>query len=795
VTARELARPAERIEPPAAPTPPRPVPTRALTPATVLALQRTAGNTAVTSLMRSHTHAATQPPPAQDIRVVERMPTLPEAGVTYVIGKPEKLYSFELKYEGGMVHFRNLTPAGVNAKLRSLWVSLHGDLDRGREEHQKRWEDRQKHYIVGWWADLRGPHALMPEPEIWNKAGSGPLLEAITLINSTDEAVKERWERDEAAIAAGGGHTPSLQENQHRFTEDAYDVTEERIKRAAALLEQAGRQLDDCQRRLDEHLEKTVEGAGKMLRDVKITIVVLSAAAGGAGAGFAGEGAGIVTQAAYSAGTMGVIGAVEETASQLGEIHYGLRDRFDVAALGKRATRDVIVGFVGGVIGGTFSSVLKQSLGTWVGGLSEAQLAAAGMTGEEMLHQSERLFVEWIGGSILTSPFATAASTLLESALDGQLHVQTWGDFAKSVLDKLIEDGAMGLFLTYTDHAGARHGRVEPAPVPERAHVAEPRRGSTGHPEPPKRANPEYVQRPPGRRPSTGHPKPPKPPVIEESRPGGFEPTTKKPAPEDYGPAPHVEDIVLEATPKHETRTNADRPGTRKHHATVSEMRRAVRKALKKLHKEGAEQRHEQKGPREIDTLIAEIEKTDPAFATDVRRYYKALENPRWIEEQMAHLWEQARKHGRTPAEELEHILGSDKHGVNEFRNDPKLHDLAAVQDFHKRVMQNPAPFVDLTSSGDDHGAHTHAFQQYLGDRLFGPGGGLKFRLKLANVKGPTKTVRPGQEDAYEEPMYAQVWDELFDSGAIGNMHSPEDLGPILQDHLDFPRWVPEKSP
>jgi hypothetical protein len=294
------------------------------------------------------------------------------------------------------------------------------------------------------------------------------------------------------------------------------------------------------------------------------------------------------------------------------------------------------------------------------------------------------------------------------------------------------------------------------------------------------------------RRAATGHPKPPKPPVIVESPPGGFEPTAKKPPPEDYGPAPHQVEIVLdEGTPKRETRTGGG-PKTRKHHAIVAELRQAVRKALRKLYKQG---RAEQAGkPRDIDTLIARIETHDPAFAKDVRRYDEALENPRWVEEQMAHLWEQARKHGRTPAEELEHSLGSDRLGVNEFRNDPQLRGLAEVEDFHKRAMKNPAPLVDMTSAGDAHGAHTHAFQQYLGDRLFGRGKGLEFRLRLADVKGPARTVRPGQDDAYQEPMYAQVWDELFDSRG-SDMHSPEDLGPILQEHLDFPRWDARDEP
>src|SRR4029077_11628712 len=120
------------------------------------------------------------------------------------------------------------------------------------------------------------------------------------------------------------------------------------------------------------------------------------------------------------------------------------------------------------------------------------------------------------------------------------------------------------------------------------------------------------------------------------SPPGGFEPTTKKPAPEDYGPAPHQEEIVLDrTTPERETRTNSDR-GTRKHNKNTAELRKGIRKALRALRKKAASA--EKSGePREIDILLERIKKHNPAFAERVRRYYAALENPRWVEEQMVH--------------------------------------------------------------------------------------------------------------------------------------------------------------
>src|SRR6185503_17764980 len=107
--------------------------------------------------------------------------------------------------------------------------------------------------------------------------------------------------QDRAAMEAYRNDPPAERASSRAWAEHGYDPTEERIKRTGALLEKAGRELDSCGREFDQYLEHSVESAGRWIRDIKITIMVLSAAAGGAGAGFAGEGAGLLTQAAYSA--------------------------------------------------------------------------------------------------------------------------------------------------------------------------------------------------------------------------------------------------------------------------------------------------------------------------------------------------------------------------------------------------------------------------------------------------------------------------------------------------------------
>ena len=63
----------------------------------------------------------------------------------------------------------------------------------------------------------------------------------------------------------------------------------------------------------------------------------------------------------------------------------------------------------------------------------------------------------------------------------------------------------------------------------------------------------------------------------------------------------------------------------------------------------------------------------------------------------------------------------------------------------------------------------------------------MGFRQKLATVSGPSKTIKAGQADQYEQPFWSQLWDELFDS--FGQVRSPEKLFQILMTHLDFPFW------
>ena len=69
---------------------------------------------------------------------------------------------------------------------------------------------------------------------------------------------------------------------------------------------------------------------------------------------------------------------------------------------------------------------------------------------------------------------------------------------------------------------------------------------------------------------------------------------------------------------------------------------------------------------------------------------------------------------------------------------------------------------------------------------MFGPGEGLKFRQAIAALKIKGTIERSGQGDSYEKPAWSHIWDYLHDADIEGGLHSPEGLGRVLQDNLDF---------
>src|ERR1700742_1793606 len=218
--------------------------------ATTLSLQQTAGNAAVSSLIA---RAPARPLPARAARedpgdaaisaglaraaimrapqerteVVERMPTIPEPGVRYVVQKAQKAYTFEATVFGKPVVYANLTPEQAVAKLKMLWRFCQDDLDEGRMENVRQADRRREHRTAGYWSELIG-RTEVPDPDMWDEVGRGSLSQGLVELNKTEAQLKGRWEEGEAATQRN--LPPELANNPMMKDALAFDPTEERIK-------------------------------------------------------------------------------------------------------------------------------------------------------------------------------------------------------------------------------------------------------------------------------------------------------------------------------------------------------------------------------------------------------------------------------------------------------------------------------------------------------------------------------------------------------------------------------------
>src|SRR5690606_7602306 len=117
-------------------------------------------------------------------------------------------------------------------------------------------------------------------------------------------------------------------------------------------LEEGSRRLEHAWGLLEEYSEGTVRGAERAITGIKVSIVVLSAAATGGAGGFAGQGAGLAARSGVTALTGAGLGMAEETFTQIGEMRIDARTEFDFGKIAKRGAKDVVAGFIGGVVAG-----------------------------------------------------------------------------------------------------------------------------------------------------------------------------------------------------------------------------------------------------------------------------------------------------------------------------------------------------------------------------------------------------------------------------------------------------------
>ena len=139
---------------------------------------------------------------------------------------------------------------------------------------------------------------------------------------------------------------------------------------------------------------------------------------------------------------------------------FGDRDHIDWGSVAKAGAVNAAASFVGGVIGGKFAGILSNSLGRMVGGLSPELMQTFGIEGAQLLTNGERIFVQWLG-NVVSSPFQTSITVLMQSGLNKKWSVTSTGDFLDLVLHDLVLNGSIGGFFSLV-HAQAP--AVEPAP-------------------------------------------------------------------------------------------------------------------------------------------------------------------------------------------------------------------------------------------------------------------------------------------------------------------------------------------
>jgi hypothetical protein len=169
-----------------------------------------------------------------------------------------------------------------------------------------------------------------------------------------------------------------------------------------------------------------------------------------------------------------------------------------------------------------------------------------------------------------------------------------------------------------------------------------------------------------------------------------------------------------------------------------------------------------------------------------IKKVYEATRDPKFVEESIVELWKEAGKRRMTVRRALEDRMAPGGKVSN------ILGETDADQ--FRKIIGQPEPIRDLYFASDVHGAHTHMFQEYMVDRILGPGEGRRFRMLISKATGPN--VAETAWGKKERPFWSAVWDALFDDGfGKGHINHPETLGRVLQDKLGLPRWTPNLPP
>ena len=354
--------------------------------------------------------------------------------------------------------FTGLDDEGVIKKLQGFYFALLDDMKNGQQA-QEYWRKEMGSSFGTRWAagasmavaDLTDPidfEAIAkgkatkpsgdwPDPGQWLEVDRQILAAFLMLRESLWAAMAARNEKlDEGARA------------------QAKPLTEERMNEVVAILEKGDIAAAKAWDNWKAFLDKSERGAARALTGLKVAKVAGAVAITYLTAGAAAEAQlGYWGTSAALAATGGTYAAGQNLAEQGGEMLFGDRDHIDWGSVAKAGAVNAAASFVGGVIGGKFAGILSNSLGRMVGGLSPELMQTFGIEGAQLLTNGERIFVQWLG-NVVSSPFQTSITVLMQSALNQKWSVTSTGDFLDLVLHDLVLNGSIGGFFSLV-HAQA----------------------------------------------------------------------------------------------------------------------------------------------------------------------------------------------------------------------------------------------------------------------------------------------------------------------------------------------------
>jgi len=215
-------------------------------------------------------------------------------------------------------------------------------------------------------------------------------------------------------------------------------------------VKRAEKRYNEAQEKWYKYRQATIGGAEVTVKGLEITRDVSFAVAGAiGGAVLAPVGASMIVSGGVSAGVGAGFKAVEEAATQLSEIGYGLRKEFDFGKMFKEMGMSAVTGFAGSLTGGAlkekfFPKVIQGISGDILREVSEA-------TGEKITAE----MFQTTGQRLLRDFMAGAGSNALNEAIKAVLSKMETGkkltpeQFANEVAYQFTTGEGAGQFVEW----------------------------------------------------------------------------------------------------------------------------------------------------------------------------------------------------------------------------------------------------------------------------------------------------------------------------------------------------------